>query len=86
MKRGIVTPLAVFIILIIGIVFGALIAYLTRGVPALHWLSIGYDFGLSSPLVLNMEILVLTFGINVRINVATIIGIVLSSIGYRYIF
>jgi len=86
MKRAIITPLTVFIILIIGIVFGALITYLTRGVPALSWLSIGYDFGLKAPLVLNMEILELTFGINVRINVATIVGVIISAISYRYVF
>ena len=86
MNRRSITPLAIFIILIIGIVFGGLIAYLTRSVPALQWLSIGYDFGLKSPVILNMEILELTFGINVRINVAIIIGIILSATGYKYIF
>ena len=86
MKRSVTTPLAVFIILIIGIVFGGLITYLTRDVASLRWLAIGYDFGLKSPLVLNMEILELTFGINVRINVAVIIGVILSALGYKYIF
>ena len=86
MKRRVWTPLAIFIILVIGIVLGGLITYLTRGVPALAWLSIGYDFGLNPPVVLNMEILMLTFGINLRMNVAIILGIILSATVYKYIF
>ena len=86
MKRRVLTPLAIFIILVIGIVLGGLITYLTKDVAVLQWLSIGYDFGLKSPLILNMEILELTFGIHVRINVAIILGIIISAAGYKYIF
>ena len=86
MKHRTFSPVAIFIILIIGIVLGALITYLTRNVAALQWLSIGRDFGLRAPLVLDMEILELTFGIYVRINVAVILGIIISAAGYKYIF
>ena len=86
MKHRTFSPLAIFIILVIGIVLGALITYLTRNVAALQWLSIGRDFGLRAPLVLDMEILELTFGIYVRINVAVILGIIIAAAGYKYIF
>lgn len=76
----------ILIIIVIGVVFGEIITYLTSGVPALGWLSIGYRFGLSSPIVLDLNIMSLTFGITVNVNVAVIIGIVISSFIYKYIF
>ena len=74
------------IIIVIGVVFGEIITYLTAGIPSLEWLSIGYRFGLTSPLVLDLNIMSLTFGIAVNVNVAVIIGIIVSAFIYRYVF
>ena len=79
-------PFTIFIILVIGIVFGGLISYLTKDVGALQWLSIGYNLGLTQPLVLDLYILKLTFGIGANINVAVIIGIALAGVVCRFIF
>lgn len=76
----------ILIIIVIGVVFGEIITYLTSGVPSLHWLSIGYRFGLTNPLQLDLNIMSLTFGLSVNVNVAVIIGIVISSLVYKYIF
>ena len=80
------SPIVLFIILVAGIVFGGIITYLTNGNPAFAWLNIGYDFGLKEPLVLDMYILKLTFGIGIHVNVAAIFGIIISALGYKYIF
>lgn len=80
------SPLVLFIILITGIVFGGIITYLTKDIATLSWLKIGYEFGLKEPLILDMYILRLTFGISTNINVAVILGIAISSLGYKFIF
>ena len=44
----------------------------------LKWLSYGLEFGTEAPLILNLNLLHLTFGITVRITVSMVIFIVLS--------
>jgi len=74
--------------ILIGVVLGGLIAELSAGVPGLSWLSYGNTFGISSPenaLVLNMGILVITFALQIKITIASIIGVILAIIAYRFI-
>lgn len=71
--------------ILIGIVLGGLIAELTAGVHALSWLSYGQSFGLNSPLVLDLGVLVLTFALQIKITIASIIGVILAIIIYRFI-
>ena len=61
-----------------GIVVGSLIAEITAGVSWLSWLSFGLEFGTEEPLVLNLTVLRLTFGITVKITVASILFVSLS--------
>ncbi len=77
---------SLLIILVIGVVFGGIITYLTSDVSALSWLNVGYTFGLSDPFVLDLYIIKLTFGLSVNVNVAVIIGIIISAVVYRYVF
>ena len=78
--------LAIFIILIVGVVFGGIITFLTRDISMLNWLNIGYEFGLKQPLVLDLSVIKLTFGLTANINVAVILGILLSALFYRFVF
>lgn len=78
--------LSVFIILIVGVVIGGIITFLTRDISALNWLNIGYEFGLKQPLVLDLSIIKLTFGLTANINVAVIFGILISALFYRFVF
>ena len=71
--------------ILIGIVFVGLIADLTAGVHTLSWLSYGQSFGLNSPLVLDLGVLVLTFALQIKITIASIIGVILAIIIYRFI-
>ncbi len=66
-----------------GIVLGGLIGELAGNVSFLNWLSYGQEFGLESPLVLNLNIIKLTFAISIKINVASIIGIAIAVFIYR---
>ena len=55
------------------------------GVHTLSWLSYGQSFGLNSPLVLDLGVLVLTFALQIKITIASIIGVILAIIIYRFI-
>ena len=71
------------IMLLSGIVLGGFIGMLTANVSGLSWLNYGQSFGLESPVVLNLGLLVLTFGLTIQISIASIIGVVLAIIIYR---
>ena len=74
---------ALFLLILSGIVLGGFIGSLTAGIPALSWLDYGQVFGLAEPVVLNLGILVLTFGLTIKISIASIVGLVLAVIIYR---
>ena len=74
-----------WLFILIGSVLGGLIAELTAGVHTLSWLSYGQSFGLNSPLVLDLGVLVLTFALQIKITIASIIGVILAIIIYRFI-
>lgn len=74
---------ALFLLILAGIVLGGFIGSLTEGISALSWLNYGQSFGLDSPIVLNLGILIITFGLNIRITMASIIGVIVAVIIYR---
>ena len=65
--------------ILIGIVLGGLIAEVTAGIPALSWLGYGQT------VILNLGFMVLTFSIQLRITIASIIGVILAIIAYKVI-
>ena len=72
----------------IGIVIGGLISEGTAGDSGLSWLSYGNTFGINSngnPLVLDLGILVITFALQIKITVASIIGVIAAIVIYRFI-
>ena len=68
-----------------GIVLGGFMGQLAEGVSWLSWLNFGQSFGLDSPLVVNFGILVVTFGLTIKITMASIIGVAVALIIYRWI-
>ena len=73
------------IMLLTGIVLGGFMGQLAEGVSWLSWLNFGQSFGFDSPLIINFGILVITFGLSIKITMASIIGVVLALITYRFI-
>ena len=51
----------------------------------LSWLAYGEEFGLSTPIELDLNVVKLTFGLMFKINIASIIGIVLAIFIYKKI-
>ena len=71
------------IFILCGIVIGSLIGELVSKVDALWWFGYGNTFGLTSPLTLDMGVIVLTFALSFKINIASIIGIAIAIFLYR---
>lgn len=72
---------ALLLMMLTGIVIGGLLGQL---LPS-SFLNYGQRFGLTSPIVLDLGILVLTFGLTIHITVASIIGMVIAIILYRFL-
>lgn len=72
---------ACFLMILAGIVIGGFIGNLFPGT----FLNFGQVFGLSSPLVLDLGILVLTFGLTIKITIGSIIGIIIAIVIFRFL-
>ena len=73
------------VFLLAGLVIGGLLGKLASNVSWLWWLSYEQEFGLESPIVLDLNVLKLTFGLMLKINVASIIGMIMSIFIYKKI-
>lgn len=66
-----------------GIVIGGLLGELASQVDFLWWLSYGDQFGISNPITLDLQVIQITFGLMFKINIASIIGMILAIFIYR---
>mgnify|MGYP004468905819 FL=1 len=71
--------------LLAGLVVGGLLGKLASGVPWLWWLSYEEQFGLENPMILDLSVAKLTFGLMFNINVSSIIGMILAVFIYKKI-
>ena len=72
---------ACFLLILAGIVIGGFIGNLFPST----WLNYGQTFGLSSPIVFDMGIMCFAFGLTIKVTVASIVGIVLALVIYRFL-
>ena len=72
-------------VLLLLLLSGIVLGEMTARVPGLSWLNFGESFGLNDPLVLNLGILVITFGLSIRITMASIIGVIVAILIYRFL-
>lgn len=81
--------LVLLLLMLAGVVLGGFIGYLTRDISWLSWLNYGQTFGLTgangSALVLELGVLTLQFGLQIKITIASIIGIVIAFFIYHRI-
>ena len=71
------------VFLLSGLVVGGLLGELAAQVDWLWWLSYGENFGLSSPIELDLSVITITFGLMFKINIASIIGMIIAIFIYR---
>ena len=81
MKEKNIWILLIFILS--GLVVGGLLGELASKVDFLWWLGYGQSFGLTSPLELDLSIMKITFALFFKINIASIIGLILAIFIYR---
>lgn len=79
---------ALFLLILTGVVLGGFIGYLTQEVSYLSWLNYGQEFGIGDAdsvgiMRLNLGVMVISFGLTIKITVASIIGVILAIIIYR---
>jgi uncharacterized integral membrane protein len=79
---------ALLLIILAGVVLGGFIGYLAKDVPYLSWLNYGQDFGIGNgsnrdTVSLNLGVVIINFGIRIKITIAGIIGLLLGIIIYR---
>lgn len=68
-----------------GLVIGGLIGNIAKDINALEWLNYGKEFGISSPFILDLSFLKLTFGIMFYMNISSIIGLIIALVLYKFI-
>ncbi len=78
---------ALLLLILAGIVIGGFLGYLARDVSWLSWLNYGQEFGVGSGesdyLTLNLGMIVIRFGLSIKITIASIIGVIISIFIYR---
>ena len=83
MKEKNIWILLIFILS--GLVVGGLLGDIASKVDFLWWLGYGESFGLTSPLELDLSIIKITFAITFKINISSILGLVLAVFIYKKI-
>ena len=73
------------IFILSGLVVGGLLGELAGSVDFLWWLGYGESFGLTSPLEIDLSIIKITFALAFKINISSIIGLVLAIFIYKKI-
>ena len=64
-------------------ILGGFLGELASKVDFLWWVSYGEEFGLSTPVTLDLNIIKLTIGCMFKINISSIIGLILAIYIYR---
>ena len=71
-----------FLLILAGLVVGGLIGNFFSADSLINY---GQVFGLSSPMVLDLGILSLTFGLSIKITLASLLGIIIGIVIYRFL-
>ncbi len=69
------------VLVLIGFVIGRFIGTYFDG----SFLNYGQSFGMNSPVVLNLGFIILTFGIQFQITIASVLGVVIALLVYKFI-
>ncbi len=69
------------IIVLIGFVLGGFIGNLFDN----SLINYSNTFGLDTPIVLNLGFIILTFGLKIQISIASVIGVIIALVVYKFI-
>lgn len=68
-----------------GLVLGGFIGTVFENIPYCSWLNYGKTFGLEKPVVLNLDIIILSFSLSLKFTISGIIGMVIAIFVYKKI-
>ena len=71
------------IFILAGLVVGGLLGEVSKNIDWLWWLGYGQEFGLTSPVVLDLNVIKLSFGLTLKISIASIIGMLIAIFIYK---
>lgn len=79
---------ALFLLILLGIVAGSYLGFLTKGISFLNWLDHGLVFSIgdtkeTSVVTLNLGALIINFGLSIKITVGSVIGAIAAIFIYR---
>ena len=77
-----------FLFLLLGIVVGSFLGYLTKDVKFLNWLNYGIKFAIgdsksSNVVTLDLGVLVISFGLRLKITIGSVIGAIAAVFIYK---
>lgn len=70
-------------LVLVGLVIGGLIGELVGKFDELWWLGYGKQFGFTHPIFLDLNVIKLTFSIILKINIASILGVIITLFLYK---
>lgn len=73
------------VFILAGIVIGGLIGDLASKSTGLWWLAYGQEFGLNQPLSVDLSIIKFSFSLMIKLNISSILGMILAVFIYRKI-
>lgn len=73
------------IFILSGLIVGGLLGELASRVDWLWWLSYSQSFGLQDPVTLDLSVIQITFALMFKINISSIIGMILAIFIYKKI-
>jgi len=76
------TAFFIFFVLL-GALTGSLLGEMLANISALNFMNHVYTIGTASPVTLNLGVFALSLGVNLKLNVMSIVGIILAIILYR---
>ncbi|MBQ3409483.1 MAG: DUF4321 domain-containing protein [Clostridia bacterium] len=71
------------IFILSGIVVGGLLGDVAAKSGGMWWLAYGQEFGLTEPLTLDLSVIKVTFSLLIKLNIASIIGMIVAVFIYR---
>ena len=79
---------ALFLILLLGIVVGGFLGYLTKNIEALKWINYGKEFSIggsqnSNVVTLDLAVIVIHFGLQIKITIGSVIGAIAAVFIYK---
>lgn len=73
-----------FYTVLLGAISGTFVGdILGNGVSVLRFLKNTYNVGMTKPFILDLKFINLTFGVDLNVNIMTIVGIILAIIIYK---